>query len=164
MRRALYAVVGYEVCPEIQLPPGLSRVKLTNPDAPRMDAFIRLRVGGEGVAAAPILLGRSELYDERQGGPFFRQMDFRFLVLEGGGDSLRPAVLPDGGPRLLVPSDVPDYEAHIGRNTDYVIHPEEILADNFVLLADPQPAKVASPEILDKLDAVLRSTNATKPS
>jgi len=42
----------------------------------------RLRVGDERVAAAPILLGRSELYDERQGGPFFRQMDFRFLVLE----------------------------------------------------------------------------------
>ena len=88
MRRALYAVVGYEVCPEIQLPPGLARVKLTNPDAPRMDAFIRLRVGDERVATAPILLGRSELYDERQGGPFFRQMDFRFLVLEGEGDSV----------------------------------------------------------------------------
>ena len=170
MRRALYAVVGYEVCPEIALPPGLARVKLTNPDAPRMDAFIRLRVGDEGVAAAPILLGRSELYDERQGGPFFRQMDFRFLVLERegelrvAGDSLRPSVLSDGSPRLLVPADVPDYEAHIGRNTDYVIHPEEILADNFVLLADPQQEKVATPEILDKLDAVLRSASATKPS
>ena len=162
MRRALYAVVGYEVCPEIRLPPRLARVKLTNPDAPRMDAFIRLRVGDERLAAAPVLLGRSELYDEHQGGPFFRQMDFRFLVLERecelklDGDSVRPAILPDGRPRLLVPSEVPDYEARIGRNTDYVIHPEEILADNFVLLADPQNAKIPTPEILDKLDAVLR--------
>ena len=156
MRRTLYAAVAYEVCPEIQLPPGLARVKLTNPDAPRMDAFIRLRIGDERLAVAPVLLGRSQLYDERQGGPFFRQMDFRFLVLEGAGDSLRPAVLPDGSPRLLVPGDVPDYEARIGRNTDYVIHPEEILADNFVLLADPQQAKIPSPEILEKLDAALR--------
>jgi len=157
MRRALYAVVGYEVCAEIPLPPRLARVKLTNPDAPRMDAFIRLRAGDERLAVAPVLLGRSELYDERQGGPFFRQMDFRFLVLEGDGEgeSVRPVILPDGSPRLLAPADVPDYEGRIGRNTDYVIHPEEILADNFVLLADPQQAKIPSPEILEKLDAAL---------
>jgi hypothetical protein len=45
--------------------------------------------------------------------------------------------------------------ARIGRNTEYIIHPEEILADNFVLLVNG--AKAPSPEILQKLDAVLRT-------
>ena len=43
---------------------------------------------------------------------------------------------PDGSVRflLLKPDDVPDYFAKIGRNTGYIIHPEEVLAENFVLL------------------------------
>jgi hypothetical protein len=154
LRRDLYRVVGYEVCPEISLPPALARRKLTNPDAPRMDAFIRLPLGGETVAVAPIILGRSDLYDEKVGGPFFRQMDFRLMVLEGAeGAPPRPALQPDGAPRFVPPGD--EYMARIGRNTEYIIHPEEILADNFVLLVNG--AKVQSPEILEKLDAALRA-------
>ncbi|HEX4440461.1 MAG TPA: hypothetical protein VH854_10355 [Thermoanaerobaculia bacterium] len=156
MRGALYAVVGYEVCPEFVLPPELARRKLTNPDAPRMDAFIRLRVGGETVAAAPILLGRSDLYDEKIGGAFFRQMDFRFLALaEDPAGGWRVATGPGaaGGARLIAPAEAPGYMDRIGHNTQYVIHPEEILADNFVLLADG--AKAPSPDILEKLNAVL---------
>ena len=154
LRRELYEVVGFEVCPEIELPPALAKRRLTNPDAPRMDAFIRLRLGGETVAATPVLLGRSDLYDEKVGGPFFRQMDFRLLALEAGGSgSQRPALQADGAPRLLPPGD--EYMARIGRNTEYIIHPEEILADNFVLLVNG--AKAPSPEILQKLDAVLRT-------
>jgi len=156
LRRALYAVVGYEVCPELALPPELARRKLTNPDAPRMDAFIRLKVGGETVAAAPILLGRSDLYDGKTGGAFFNQMDFRFLALaEDPAGGWRVATKPGGagGPRLIAPSDAADYLERIGHNTKYVIHPEEILADNFVFLADG--AKVPTPEILEKLNAVL---------
>lgn len=156
MRAALYGVVGFEVCPEIALPPELARRRLTNPDAPRMDAFIRLSVNGERVAGTPILLGRSDLYDEKVGGPFFRQMDFRLLALEAAGDAaMRPVAGSDGTARLIAPADAPGYLDRIGRNTDYVIHPEEILADNFVLLAKSQ-REVPSPEILDKLDAVLR--------
>ena len=31
---------------------------------------------------------------------------------------------------------VPDYIRLVGRNTDYIIHPEEILASNFVFLVN----------------------------
>ena len=154
LRRPLYAAVGFEVCPEIVLPPALARRKLTNPDAPRMDALVRVPVGGHADAGAPVLLGKSDLYDEKVGGPFFQQMEFRLLALDapGGGAAPRPVLQSDGTALLAPPGDA--YMARIGRNTDYVIHPEEILADNFVLLVNHR--KVPSPEILDKLDAVLR--------
>jgi hypothetical protein len=42
----------------------------------------------------------------------------------------------------------------IGRNTEYVIHPEEVLADNFALLV-LKKANVPSPEILQKMREVL---------
>jgi hypothetical protein len=152
LRRALYAAVGFEVCPEVALPPAMARRKLTNPDAPRMDALVPLPTAGAAGAATPVILGRSDLYDEKVGGAFFQQMDFRLLVLDRSGAAPRPALQPDGTPRLITPGD--DYLARIGGNTDYIIHPEEILADNFVLLVNHR--QVPSPEILDKLDAVLR--------
>lgn len=48
---------------------------------------------------------------------------------------------------LLDPNEVADFHAQIGRNTKYIIHPDEVLADNFVhlVLGDE---KLASPEIV----------------
>src|SRR5215472_15116923 len=41
-RRGLYRIIGFDVCPEIDLPPELRSRKLTNPDAPLIDSFIEL--------------------------------------------------------------------------------------------------------------------------
>src|SRR5262249_34608689 len=81
LRKALYAIVGFELCPEITLPPALARRRLTNPDAPRLDALTRVRVDQSSTAVMPFLSGLSDLYDEKAGGAFFQQMDFRLLVL-----------------------------------------------------------------------------------
>lgn len=156
-RGALYAVVGFEPCPEIPLPPALAARKVTNPDAPRIDAFCRVDAGGEALAVTPVLLGRSDLYDTKAGGEFFEQMDFRLMAVEpvpGGGGGYRPA-LSGAEPRLLALSAVPDYFRRVGRNTEYVIHPEEVLADNFVLLIEGKSGP--SPEILKNLSALLKN-------
>jgi hypothetical protein len=42
----------------------------------------------------------------------------------------------------------------VGRNTNYIIHPEEILAENFALLMMDKH-DVPSPEILKKMQDVL---------
>jgi hypothetical protein len=49
---------------------------------------------------------------------------------------------------------VPDFQEKIGRNTTYIIHPEEILADNFVHLVR-QREKLATPRIVEELQKVL---------
>ena len=43
----------------------------------------------------------------------------------------------------------------VGRNTGYLIHPEEILADTFALLFRA-PAKIASPEVPTRIERILR--------
>lgn len=42
----------------------------------------------------------------------------------------------------------------VGENTNYLIHPDEILADNFVLLVTGKKG-VPSPEVVEKLGKVL---------
>ena len=153
-RRALYEIIGFEVCPEIVLPPELQARKITNPDAPLLDSYIRLRLDGKSVAVTPVLLAKTERYDTKAGGEFFDSMVFKLLVLAETRDGFRPAMLPGGGADLRDPSAFPDYFDQIGRNTEYIIHPEEILADNFVLMVN-EASSVPSPSILQEMRVVL---------
>ena len=54
-RSAAYALVGFRIGPEIDLPAAISPLQITNPDAPRHDSFIEVRSGGQAVEAVPVL-------------------------------------------------------------------------------------------------------------
>jgi hypothetical protein len=151
-RAALYRIVGFAPSAQIPLPEPLARRKLTNPDAPRIDSVIRVKVDGVATPVTPVILGAADRYDVSRGGEFFQQMQFRLLVLDERGGSFRPA---GESPRLLEPSQTLDYLEQTGRNTQYVIHPEEILADNFVQLVNGR-ADAPTPRILEELGALLK--------
>ncbi len=159
LREKLYGIIGFTKCNEIELPPELARRKITNPDAPRNDHFIRLTIDGAESLAVPILLSKVEMYDVKRGGEFFDYLQFQFLIVDKDARSgnLKP-VIEGSSPRLAGMERVSGFMEQVGRNTDYIIHPEEILADNFALLV-LDAEKVTSPEILQKMRAVfLRKT------
>jgi len=56
---------------------------------------------------------------------------------------------------LLDVSKVQGFYEQVGSNTDYIIHPEEILADNFKFLLVGM-TNLPSPEIQQNLAAALR--------
>lgn len=163
LRDELYAVIGFQPCGEIPFPTELAGRKITNPDAPRNDHCIRLQTSQGPVWAVPLLFSSLPRYEAREGGPFFRYLEFKFLVVERTGSSpSAPATYDVSSPVLLGVNQVRGFYEQVGRNTDYVIHPEEILADNFKLLLLGR-TKVPSPEVLEKLAAVLRESAAAKP-
>ncbi len=155
LREKLYGIIGFTKCQEIEFPPELARRKITNPDAPRNDHFISLTIDGHESLAVPILLSRVETYDIKKGGEFFAYLQFQFLVVEKDGRSgtLKP-VTEGSSPKLVGMERVSGFMEQVGKNTDYIIHPEEILADNFALLV-LNAEKVASPEILQRMREVL---------
>ncbi len=162
LRERLYQTIGYVKCTEVEFPETLKSRKLTNPDAPANDHCIRVQVAGADVWAVPILFSRTEKYDTRRGGEFFRYLEFQLLVVERQGTSLRVKPRYVGSePQLVAPGQVSGFFEQIGRNTQYVIHPEETLADNFAELLLPGP-QVPSPEILRKMEAVLTEKPAGK--
>jgi hypothetical protein len=59
-------------------------------------------------------------------------------------------------------SNVSGFFEQIGKNTKYIIHPEEILADNFALLFLGNK-DVPSPEIIRKMKDVLDKGKAKEP-
>jgi hypothetical protein len=76
-------------------------------------------------------------------------------VVEPRGEEAVAIPLNDGlSPRLVDVRKVSGFMEQVGKNTRYIIHPEEILADNFVLLI-LEERNVPSPDIINKIRMVL---------
>ena len=145
LREKLYELIGFKKCGEVEFPSDLKSRKITNPDAPRNDHAIQIRVGGEEVRAVPILFSNAAKYDVNRGGEFFNYLQLSFLQVPR---------MSSGQPVLATPEEVSGFFEQVGRNTNYFIHPEEILADNFALLTLDEH-NVPSPEILEKMRRIL---------
>jgi hypothetical protein len=158
LRDKLYEIIGFHRCAEVNLPPELASHKITNPDAPKNDHFIRLKIDGRDCMAIPILLSSEATYNVERGGEFFDYLTFvLMLVKKDAATGQISTALNDGKPLLLPPQSTPDYLKQIGTNTKYIIHPEEILADNFALLVLGEQ-NVPSPEILQKMKTILTNS------
>ncbi|MBL8645473.1 MAG: hypothetical protein JNK21_16185 [Rhodospirillaceae bacterium] len=148
LRDRLYAAIGFTPCGEPALPPKLARVKITNPDAPVNQHCITLSVAGKPARMMPLIYSSVEKYDVAKGGAFFQYLRFGFVEIADG---------PGGGLAndTVVPfQDTAGFLEQVGRNTQYIIHPEEILADNFSYLVLGKP-DLPSPEIIAKMKAIL---------
>lgn len=157
LRGKLYASIGFEPCGEVTLPGDFERRRITNPDAPAFDHSIRVRVEGVERRMVPVLWSRTADYDAAAGKAFFDTMEFRLMAVRLEGDPVRgvPEVDADGAPIMRKPEDTEGFFEQVGKNTGYLIHPEEILADNFEILVagDRRPP---NPEIVRRLGEILR--------
>lgn len=149
-RASLYRIIGFETTPEITLPTSLGPRDVTNPDAPAHDVVIEVKYKGRKVWATPVLLSTVDRYDKSDDRPFpVGYLDFKLMqVTKKGGRWIAKKV--DGGPVLMDQTGVSQFFEQIGRNTPYIIHPDEILAENFALIATGQ-RNLPSPEIASKL-------------
>lgn len=127
LRTNAYKIIGFTPCPEFRFPPELADRRVTNPDAPRNDHWIEVQYGGTSVRAIPILYAGTPTYDPKRGGEFFDYLQFRLALISPGAG-------PESEARFVDVGEVQGFFEQVGRNTDYIIHPEEILADNFALL------------------------------
>lgn len=153
-RERAYELIGFRLCPDIPLPAELERRRITNPDAPRLDTYIEVQVRGIRVPVTPLLLTREDFSLER-GVALQDYWQLRFLALKPiGGNELQP-LMAQGRPVLYAIHELEDFFQQVGNNTQYLIHPEEILADNFALLVSGQTAR--EPARLAKLKALLEN-------
>ena len=150
LRDRLYQIIHFERSNKISLPETLQDQRLTNPDAPVNEHVIHLMVDGNKTPAAPVILAKSKTF--RPGG-VFANMDFKIMLLERkNGDFV--ARFSEGQPQLLSPREVPDYLDQIGRNTGYIIHPEETLADNFWMMLLGSD-RIQDPWVIEQMRSVL---------
>ncbi|MGF1911792.1 hypothetical protein L4C38_20460 [Vibrio kasasachensis] len=147
----LYQSIGFDYVGEIEFPDDLEERKITNPDAPVNDYAILVEYNQQPVWAMPILYSISEKYDLNKGGEFFNYLLFKFLIV---ADEHGNWTYDDDHPLIVDRSELKGFLEQVGSNTNYIIHPEEILADNFALLM-LKTKPVNSPEIIAKMKSIL---------
>jgi hypothetical protein len=147
LRARLYAMLGFERCEKLSIPEGKARLRLSNPDVIENIHTIRVRYKGEALHALPFNRFASADPDPAKG--VFAQIENRWLLVDRKGGDCRARDAD------AEPEDLEGLFEQVGRNTEYLFHPEEILADNFALLfmaeVSGRMPPLPSPEILEKL-------------
>jgi len=159
LRKAVYATIGFRPINEIELPEELRARKVTNPDGVQNGWMIGLTNQNEAFPAVPILLATGPGFNpnERGSSPYDY---FRLLAVKPGGAGW-VAQWVAGRPRLFKPEETTGWFEQIGRNTPYTIHPDEILADNFVKLINGN-TNLPSPRIVADMANAFRQHKSGK--
>jgi hypothetical protein len=162
MTNRIYPAIGFHPCGALALPPDIAGRILNNPDTPRNDHCIEVTSSAGPVTGMPTLLSPDGKFDpDLKGGigaVLSRMQTGLMVVTPAPGGVARP-VLVNGMPRIIPWRELPDLSAKIGRNTGYLIHAEEMLADNFALLVT-SAGNVPSPEVLERIRVALRTAGA----
>ncbi|MBF6607153.1 MAG: hypothetical protein ITG00_00250 [Flavobacterium sp.] len=144
-RRDMYAIIGFKLMKPIKYPEAIAHRRITNPDAPQTDSYVTLRK--DGSANYMMILYSDGAYG---GGLFFQYLNVGFLQL----DAKKQPVVDKGFPVIHSMNEVEGFFEQIGRNTQYILHPEEIMADNFVFAINDrkgQPTQKIVQEIQKRL-------------
>jgi hypothetical protein len=149
----LYGVIGFTPCKAFTFPESLAAIKITNPDAPLTQHSIEVTANSEEVQVLPVLFIEDDIDPTQRKplGQLFGEGTIQFKLL--AIDANCQAVMKGDTLALYDVAEVTGFFDKTGKNTEYIIHPEEILADNFSLLLGE--ADVPNPEITTGLAKIL---------
>lgn len=135
-RARLYRRIGFESIGmhRLELPQPLAERILHNPDGADFAQKITLKEGNKITEAIPIIYA-NELGYTPQKRLFFAYLEFSlFEIIPQADGRWYVRTQEDGLSSTLDMQKLPDFYRQIGDNTTYIIHPDEVLADNFALL------------------------------
>ncbi len=156
LRDQLYSIIGFHVTNEINLPSSLQPLRITNPDAPIIQHVMKVKIDSQNEQTVAPVLYATSAYDPQKSRSMFAYLKFALMQVALDEQGHYVASLQDGLP-IFHPSTLPDFHRQIGANTGYIIHPEEILADNFSELLSGN-TDVSDPWVLEKMRSVLLSS------
>lgn len=166
-RNQLYQLIGFEHIglDQLDIPSPLKDRVLYNPDGVDFGKKINLRLeDGSSISAIPIIYSNADGYQQGKG-PFFSYLEFNlFQVQQTPAGRWQVLTKPDGLTSWLSIPQLPDFFRQIKDNTSYIIHPDEVLADNFsFLMLDKDGKKISSkfsPEGKELLEQVKKIITA----
>ncbi|KAJ3424185.1 microtubule-associated protein [Anaeramoeba flamelloides] len=177
----IYSAIGFQRLPKpFQLPEAINKIKISNPDAIFIEHYISVEVDSitniqneqEIVEVKeeeeekntyvldmiPILYSSIPLFTGKKDDSCYNYLQLSFLVIEKTKEEEWKPVVMNNELLFVGIGDLPSsFWEQVGRNTDYIFHPDEIIADNFthIIFRKKRQSKIKSPELLDGLQEVL---------
>lgn len=148
-RDKLYSIFGFKKCNVIYTDTTMGIYGITNPDCPVTEHYITINIDDKPTDMALQLYSKIGYDKNKNLGDYMNAG-----VLHLDGKKLKKPLLTNGLVKIYTPQDQPDFLKQISTNTGYIIHPEEITAENFALWISK--IDVAQPEFLEKIKKTLQ--------
>ncbi len=163
-QKALYKIIGFESIGDSRdliIDSPLKERILSNPDGPNFAYGIDLTSSKGDIKCIPIISSTLPKFVEGKRA-FFDYLYFDLFEVKKQANGKWKVLSGDKG-QAIVPDDaMPSFFNQIKYNTQYIIHPDEVLADNFMILAlskkDPTSIDDLNEEgkaLLQKIEAAL---------
>jgi hypothetical protein len=162
-KKELYGLIGFQAVDQLEIPEPVADRMLYNPDGINLNWTIQLDIKDKGkIWAIPAIVSTYSQY--RPALPmFFGYLRFGLFEATCEDDLSRCTMIgTEDGFSTLDNTAMGPYFKKIKDNTQYIIHPDEIMADNFVLvvMGRQQPKRTehlseAGKELLKGVEEVL---------
>ena len=158
IKEELYGLIGFKKHNlKIQYPPQLEKVRLTNPDGADDNYAVFLP---DGKLAIPLILSDKNHFqaDKKH---FMSYLKFDLYGLDANGK----IECGQNSQSLLSAAQNAAFFALIKDNTQYIIHPDEIIADNFMLATlanDKDEYSKFTPEGKKLINAIIKALKMSK--
>lgn len=147
-KKTVYSIIGFNVTDrELFFPVDIVEKRISNPDIELYDSYAEFTINGNKQKCS-MLIYSDKPYTS---GTLSDYLNVGLIPLN---DSLMP-IHEDGKTVIYGIDQSEDFYEKVGKNTKYIINPEEILADNFAFML-MQKMDLPNPEIPQKIATTLK--------
>lgn len=153
-RKEMYKIIHFTVMDkDFIIPKEIYEISISNPDVEHHDSYATFKIDGKNIDCYMVLTAFKPF--NKPGDSFFNCLQFSIVPIDSKGE-------------FYLPQDIENFWEIFGKNTPYVIDPEECLADNFSFAILNQEYEKYSeckrselnfknPEIIEKIINYLKS-------
>ena len=142
LRDSLYELLGFKGVKGFEYPPELESRRLSNPDAFEYLHTLSVQAGSERVDVLPVIQSLLPLNEVINIPNFFDALDIVLLSVDSRTGQARR---DSNGNLIRYGFGNTNWVPLMLRNSSYIIHPEELLADNFATLMEWRSGGVLPP-------------------
>ena len=147
-RKDMYKIINFSINEkDFQIPKSIFDISISNPDVEHHDSYATFKIKGQNINCYMVLTASKPF--EKPGDSFFKCIQRAIVPIDSKGE-------------FYLPEDADNFWDLFGKNTDYVIDPEECLADNFsyailneeyqkYFMIKMDELNFQSPEIIEKI-------------
>lgn len=145
----MYDIIGFSLINNLELPPKIQNIKITNPDAPLINCCTEARTDGERTFIAPILTFNKDKYNSKEKNSYFKSIEEKLIIIENINGVWRFKNKNDS-PLLYIRSKIEFLYNELLENATGLLHPEEILAECFACMIT-EKSNINNHDIIERM-------------